>query len=424
MKKTALILALLLIAGAVYIYCSLRSDVPEGATIYVVPVYGQSLALGEEALPVTPLDSLFAATSHRLKGSELNEQFGYFDDASIFRQRVKLLLRRKTRFFETSAAMLGATLVDSLSAHGDRRSVVCTFQAGQGQTGIDYMSRGTNAYNKLLDQLREIAATARRRGCRVVMPAFCWVQGENDLVWSTDSAYGRRLQRFREDLEADVRTIFPDENALFGPRGRLMCVAYQTSALAIAEDGYQSDEYVCRQLRVPCEQLELVQTDSCFLVSTPVYPFTVMREYVHIDGRGQQQLGRYEGRAVAEWLFAGHRRTGLHPRQTRISGDTIFIDFNAEKFPLQLDTAFVAKAENYGFSVVAPSGVQPLRGVVVGDSAVALVCSSRPQADWKVRYGVNGQRGKGGRLHGPRGNLRESSDLPDYCAIFEVKLSQ
>jgi len=121
-------------------------------------------------------------------------------------------------------------------------------------------------------------------------------------------------------------------------------------------------------------------------------------------------------------LFNDHRRTGLQPRQLRTEGNAIFVDFNAEKFPLQLDTAYVAKAENYGFSVVAPEGPVQIESVVVDSSSVALVMAEKPQSGWRVRYGVNGTRGKGGRLSGPRGNLRESSPLPDYCAIFEEQI--
>lgn len=36
-----------------------RKKLPEGSIVYIVPVYGQSLALGEEAQPVTDFYSLW-----------------------------------------------------------------------------------------------------------------------------------------------------------------------------------------------------------------------------------------------------------------------------------------------------------------------------------------------------------------------------
>ena len=74
------------------------------------------------------------------------------------------------------------------------------------------------------------------------------------------------------------------------------------------------------------------------------------------------------------------------------------------------------KADCYGFSVVTPSGKNIAQEVSLSDSVVVVTCS-QPVSGCKVRYAVNGINGKSGRLHGPRGNLRDSQN--HWCYQFE-----
>lgn len=411
-KGVLLTMCLVAIGIAVYSWRMLRSTVAEGVTIYVVPVYGQSLALGEEALLTTNLDSLKAVHGDRIVGSELNGELGYYS-STIFKQRMKILLHDRHRSFETSCFMLAATLLDSLNAMGDSNSVVCSFEAGQGETGIDGMTQGTECYEKFLQQLKNIAETARERNCKVVMPAFCWVQGENDLVWSSQKGYGEKLQRFRKSLEKDVNEIFGTGNAI-------RCILYQTSCLSIAHDGYQPLAYNCRQVSVPEQQRQLIINDSMFLASSPVFPFNVMREYVHIDGEGQRSLGRYEGRAVANIIKGNFSDKGLQPKEIKVEGTDIKLKLNND-YSLRIDTINVTKAKNYGFSVITPEGRDILESVSLDDGNVIMKCSVSPIGS-KLRYGVNGMKGKSGRKDGPRGNVCDNAPLANWLYIFDCKI--
>lgn len=398
-----------IIAVGIYSWRTLRATIPEGVTIYVVPVYGQSLALGEEAIMTTNLDSLKAVHGNRIVGSELNGELGYYS-STIFKQRMKMLLHDRHRSFETSCFMLAATMLDSLNAWGDNQSVVCSFEAGQGETAIEGMAQGTECYEKFLQQLRNIAETARKRNCKVVMPAFCWVQGENDLVWSSQKDYGEKLKRFRMLLEKDA-------NKIFGTNTTLHCILYQTSCLSIARDGYQPLAFDCRQVSVSEQQRQLIVGDSLFIASTPVYPFDVMREYVHISGEGQRQLGRYEGRALANLLKNNIKGIGLQPLDINMEGNGLQLQLSNAS-PLQIDTLSVMPTANYGFSVITPDGKDILRSVSLIEGRLVLQCSSSPKG-CKLRYGVNGAIWKSGRKSGPRGNIRDSEPLPNWLYIFD-----
>jgi hypothetical protein len=74
---------------------------------------------------------------------------------------------------------------------------------------------------------------------------------------------------------------------------------------------------------------------------------------------------------------------------------------------LSFDTTQVAKAAHYGFSVITSDNHNIIQEVILQDNEVHLLCSETPK-DCRVRYAVNGDYMKSGRLHGPRGNLRDS----------------
>lgn len=194
-------------------------DIPINSTVYVVPVYGQSLALGEEAKMVTNFDTLKVSCNHRVRTELLDEQFGYFSN-TIFKQKLKRIFRNRKRTFEVSCYGLGEYLANKLND----TIYICTFPAGQGNTGINGLSKGTPAYEKLIEQIKQIKNIAERKNLNVVMPAFCWHQGENDLVWNTSIDYKKQLKSFRCDLEDDV-------NAIFRQKRHLKCILYQTNCL-------------------------------------------------------------------------------------------------------------------------------------------------------------------------------------------------
>ena len=56
--------------------CSRKSK--EVKKVLVIPVYGQSLALGEEAIRITDFDSLVLRTNHRVLTENLDEKFWLF----------------------------------------------------------------------------------------------------------------------------------------------------------------------------------------------------------------------------------------------------------------------------------------------------------------------------------------------------------
>lgn len=423
---TLMVLMIAVISYGVVMYYSSDVKIQEGSTIIMVPVYGQSLALGEETQPVTDFDSLSTQYHHKVLSVNLDEQFGYFS-SSIFKQNIKKLIRTKKHRLESSVYGVGEYTAARWLRIGDRDSLISVFPEGQGNTPIDYLNTNSAPYQKLLDEVKHAYEIAKDRHCQLVIPAFCWLQGENDITHHTGQGYKQKLQHFRTQFDRDVKRITRQQQTV-------KCILYQSCCLSLSLDKFNVRNYDCHQMQVPQMQMELVRDDENFCASGPVYPYTVVREYVHIDGISQKRMGYLEGLSL-EKILRKRKSKGVTPSQFVVKGNTVEVSFNAENMPLSFDTLQVQKAFHYGFSVITPSCTDILRSVrLEGGNKVILTCSASPKGS-KVRYGCNGDYWKSGSQHGPRGNLRDSQGnqykcmiqgrqyrMDNWCYLFERKI--
>ncbi len=376
--------------------------------IILVPVYGQSLALGEEAVLITNFDTLRNKYNHHILTETLDEKFGYFS-TTLLKQKIKRLVNYSKNKQETSCYGLGEYTADRWLRIGAEDSALCTFPAGQGNTSIDFLDTKSKPYKKMIDEIKTTYETATDNGCTLYVPAFCWLQGENDITHNTGKDYKQKLLRFRRQCEKDIQSITHQKQGV-------KCILYQSTCLSLSEDKFNNNVYCCHQIQVPQAQMELVRDDKNFSASGPTYPYSIVREYVHLDGVSQKRIGYLEGLSLEKILCKG-KNIGVTPHKTEIEGNTLEITFNIQYPPLVLDTIQVAKVENYGFSVITPSNKNILQKVALRDNKIYLYCSSSPKG-CKIRYGVNGDYWKSGRLHGPRGNLRDSQGEKHKCYIL------
>src|SRR5574344_421417 len=387
-------------------YYSLRADcLREEAVVYIVPVYGQSLALGEETKLITDIDDYGDKTSHRVKSEFLNERIGYYSD-NLLKQRIKSIFCIKSRHFESSVFGLGECFV---KINTDKNIYLCTFPAGQGATQISLLEKGTKPYHKFLDEIRMVYEKATAQGAKVIMPAFCWMQGETDLTMNTKYDYAARLKKFRSDLEKDVKAITHQKESV-------SCILYQTNNLTLTEEPMNPDSYLCRQVTIPEQQRQLIMKDKHFCASGPVYPYNVVRNYVHIDAYGQKQMGYLESLTLRR-IMKGQHFIGLQPEAISRHGDTLIVRMHVPVPPLVLDTITVIKAPHDGFCVVTKAHHDILSDVKVSSDKVYLICHHPFSGPLKIRYGVNGDYMKSGRTYGPRGNLRDSQGNTFSCQI-------
>lgn len=367
-------------------------------TVFAIPVYGQSLALGEEAIRITNFDSLSKRTNHRVFTENLDEEFGFFSDTR-FKQWAKKILGDRHRAFELSIYGMSEILADSLDSGKLPNSVVISiFPGGRGATSLSDMGPGSRPYIKFLSEIKGAYDVAHERGWRFEVPAFCWMQGENDIVWKSGRNYKRDLKQFHANLNKDVKKITQQDRDV-------VCVIYQSNCLTLSPT-FKPNVFESQETLVPQAQLELLRSDPLFIASGPTYPYSFVGERVHIDGYAQKRLGYLAGASIIKLMEAKPSK-GVIPLEFLTSGKTVSIRFNVPHPPLVMDTTAVLKAPHYGFSVINSANVNILQRVTLVNNTIILACTESPKGS-KIRYAINGLPGKSGNQRGPRGNLRDS----------------
>jgi len=395
---------LLLLLTAV-ILCAACSQQPEGhRTVLCIPVYGQSLALGEEAERKTNFDSLAAYADGRIVTENLDHRFGYFENNGL-KKLVKKLADYQKRAYELSVYRMAERLADQTGPD----TLICIFPGGQGATAIANLSKGTPPYAAFMDDIRTACDEAASRGWTFLVPAVCWMQGESDIADYPTTDYRQLLAQIRQDMDADIRAITRQQDSV-----RFVC--YQANALTRAEH-FRADSFECRETAVPMAFVELLHKDSLFWASGPTYPYACVGEKIHIDANGQQAIGLLAARSVLGIVRGQQRFRGLVPLTATVDGKDVVVSLSIPTPPLTLDTIQVSKADNYGFSVVTPRSRNIATAVTLSDSTVRIHCSE-PLQGCKVRYAVNGDYMKSGNQHGPRGNLRDAAG--NWCYQFDL----
>ncbi len=372
--------------------------------VLCIPVYGQSLALGEEAERITDFDSLANYADGRIVTENLDYNFGYFDNDNL-KQFAKKMLHYQKRSYELSIYNMAKVLADATGSD----TLICIFPGGQGATAISDLSKGTPPYQKFMEDIKTAYEEATDNGWDFIIPAICWMQGESDIVDYPDTDYQQLLTRIREDMNADINLITNQNNTI-------PFVSYQANSLTRAEK-FNATNYKCPETSVPQTFVNLLNTDEHFWASGPTYPYSCVNEKIHIDAIGQQRIGALAAKSVLGILRGKERFKGLIPINVTTRDTIATIHFNVPCPPLTIDTLQVAKADNYGFSVINQHNQNIAKSITVEGDSVVIHCSESP-TDCRIRYAVNGDYMKSGNLHGPRGNLRDSSG--NWCYQFDI----
>ena len=381
-------------------HCSLEGH----KTVICVPVYGQSLALGEEAVRITDFDSLIIKNDGRIVTECIDYGFGFIDD-SVSKQHFKKFLRYRKRSFELSLYSMAETLVSQLGED----TIICIFPGGRGMSGIDSINKPNAAYIKFIYEVKYAFDESRKRGWDFFVPAICWMQGESDIIDYTDNNYKKLLKQFCTDVNKDIKSITHQKEDI-----RMIC--YQSNVLTRAEN-FEANNYECVEMRPAQAIVDLIKEDTLFWASGPTYPYSFINERLHIDAIGQQHIGNLDAIAVMNLLKGKGKSYGLIPRSVSAHGNEILIHMNVPCPPLIIDTISVLPVEHYGFSVIAENNENILSSVKIEGDTIRLTCSQSP-INCRVRYAVNGEKMKSGRLHGPRGNLRDSQgDRVSFSAL-------
>lgn len=404
--KSQIIIFVLL--GVLATFCIIEncSDYEQQGTraVICIPVYGQSLALGEEAVRITDFDSLRSCYNGRIITENLDYNYGYFDGQE-WKQGIKRMLHYQKKSFELS--LYG--MAESLAMQLEEDTMICIFPGGAGMSSIKQLSKSTDPYNKFLGEIEKAYKKSKQFGWTFYIPAICWMQGESDIIDYTNINYKNRLKQFYSDVNKDIKAITHQKENI-----RMIC--YQSNVLTRAEN-FDANKYECVEMKPAQAIVDLIKEDTLFWASGPTYPYTFINEKLHIDAIGQQHIGNLDAIAVMNLLRGKGKTYGLIPRSIFTQGNDVLIHMNVPCPPLIIDTISVLPVEHYGFSVISKNNENILSSVNIEGDTIRLTCSKSP-LNCRVRYAVNGEKMKSGRHHGPRGNLRDSQgDRVSFIAL-------
>jgi hypothetical protein len=397
MKQTfKIVLVLVAIIIGYYTYSFIKEETTDYGhkVVICIPVYGQSLALGEEAVRITDFDSLRIKYNGRIVTECLDYGFGYIDD-SVKKQRLKKFLHYRKRSFELSSYAMSESLASQLGED----TMICIFPGGRGMSGIDSINKPNPVYNKFLYEVKYAYEKSQERGWKFYIPAICWMQGESDIIDYTNTNYKRALKQFCTDVNKDIKAITKQKEDI-----HMIC--YQSNVLTRAEH-FNANNYNCIETKTPQAIVDLIREDTLFWASGPTYPYTFVNEKLHIDAIGQQHMGYLDAIVVMNLLKGKGKTYGLTPRSISAVGNDILIHMNVPSPPMVFDTISIMPIDHYGFSVITENNENIISGIQIEGDIVRLTCTRSP-INCKVRYAINGERMKSGHLHGPRGNLRDS----------------
>ncbi|MBO4606988.1 MAG: hypothetical protein J5682_03705 [Prevotella sp.] len=352
----------------------------EHKTVICIPVYGQSLALGEDAQRITDFDSLANYAGGRIVTENMDHRFGYFD-LNTTKQFAKKMVRYQKRSFELSVYSMAEWLAD----HTGEDTIICIFPGGQDGTIIANLGKGSAPYLKFIRDIETAYKSAQSKGWDFVVPAICWMQGETDVTSYPGTNYRQLLLQFTKDIENDVKLIT-------GQKQNIEFICYQANPVTRAKN-FNPLAYICPETEVPQTQLELVRDHPQFHASGPTYPYNFVNEIIHIDGLSQKKHGLLAAQAAMDILKHQKKSRGLLPIRAKYYDMEVVIDFSIPCPPLTLDTIRVTNPGNYGFNVITPDNRDITRKVFIQNDLVHILCNEFPKG-CRVRYAVNGDKMK------------------------------
>lgn len=401
-------IVVIIIGYFTYLYIKEKTTDWGHKVVLCIPAYGQSYALGEEAIRITDFDSLRIKYNGRIVTEHLDNTFGYFDPASRLKQSIKKLFHYDKRSFELS--IYG--MAESLASKTGEDTIICIFPGGLGMQPIKNLMRNSSPYNKFLKEITCAYKKTQEKGWDFNIPAVCWMQGESDIADYPETDYKTSLKQIYQDLNADIKSITHQSNDI-----RFIC--YQTNVVTKGKR-YKPNHFNGIEAQTPQAQMELIRDDSIFWASGPMYPYSYVKESLHPDGMSQKRFGYLVAESVLNLLHHEKRFIGVVPVKTEIKDNEIRLLFNVPCPPLFFDTISVKKVSNYGFNVIRKDNVDIISNINLDGDTVIIKCKESPLG-CKIRYAVNGEYMKSGWRVGPRGNLRDSQGINKHVEIWGKK---
>ena len=293
--------------------------------LYVIPCMGQSNALGAvdtgSLVAGSPISGNQGRALMPSPTCRLLPSYGY---------RVQSLAPLVEAVASGSVGeTMGSGLVNHLLSYLDaavsgNKPPICWFVSAIGNTYLWELKRGSPVYMCALWAIEDIVRLARADGMRVVVPAFVWYQGENDVYGTQQEAYTAGLLQYRRQFEDDVV-------AITGQTERVTMFVPQIARVSSAETFQQ----------IHAAELEAAAIDPFIRIPGPTYfapASSVAANYPHKSNVGQNRIGQMVGRAIFAEMCGNGWRPTMAIKVYFVSSTVIRVQCHVPVAPLVIDT--------------------------------------------------------------------------------------
>lgn len=409
------------------------------ADVYMIPCYGQSLAIG---------------TSGGTTTFNYTEPLAY--DVNLKNANVQDMCAGTAEAFRIAADYYGITLPE------DFKIIVC--KDGAGGKSVAQLAKGTSYYTSLLNHVKTAKASCDAAGLTMIVPCFTWTQGEEDMRCGGSAAsYGSGTWNpftYKDRLKTLIENLNTDIKAITGQTEDVLCISYQLT----------SHTSYSRYPRIALQLEELAEEYDKMVMAKVMYDLEYVTEgtsQVHAYNRSYRNIGNLYGIAAFNASVLNKRKRWCYPIDYTIHGKKVTIRFDTPFAPLVLDTRLINQLPdgNYGFNIYNVAEASGNSGSSIteaetkitnvqlrGDDTVELTLSRAPVEGERLTYGVNGDYwqnvngsktvlaggegddgyAKSGWQYGARGCLRDSQpfknnnsgatfkNLYNWCVLFEI----
>ncbi|MEX0546062.1 hypothetical protein [Raoultella terrigena] len=381
-------------------------------------IYGQSLAIGDEAFSVVTRQSsqlgnlmLGKAVRGAYYGRTSDADFGVIGGENIYyplaehRQDGANIITdpsRNTRLGETVASGFMETLKvlhnRSKGVRNDDETILACSVTGCSGTNLATLLKGASAstpyYERLMSALRGHMDAAAAMGVTdVQVCGMVFLQGENDYGSTTRENYLKMLNQLIDDFNADVKVIT-------GQTDNVGLYLYQTGGMYVSQAQGNT-------LPIDMAQLDITARADAFMAA-PMFPYPQAS-----NGRTHKAANGYRwwGCAAANTVFRvlnNENRTPFRMVKAVYDGNDIYISFMTPCPPLAVQPYYRVATpvinSDMGFTVI--DGVGSLAGAsltaeIVSPCVIKISTSRKLIGDIRINLGD--------QIHGGGHNVADSS---------------
>lgn len=412
------------VAVSIELKTAILSD-ENGTILMCVPCIGQSLDVGSQGLVLA--DGLLTAPypTKLLMATGLDIRCGLpsdqssdpvLDPATITGfEGLKSKLGTIATYGVTMHEGWGRTILDKIGASmGDQlQPRILPIAIGRGGIGYAGLKKGTQTYANMIAAMTKFRTLALANGWRFVVPCIVVVHGEQDGASST---YYANLLEWQLDFETDLKA------APFNlPAGMTIpFVMNQPSAFSAGNHlsglaMLKAHEDHPDKFTIACPNYWMAYADGedCYAP-----------DRTHGNAKGYMKIGdRYFWRAILQQAF-GSGWSPLRPNRAGVTwnGTTLTVPYLSPNGIINLDTAVIPNPGNYGYKSTDGSGVLNIATAnrSLGNTAMAFTFDRTAVGTIDLEYATTGYPGAKVIADQPRGCMRDSDPVPNWCVHHNI----